>query len=296
MLVSIVMPSFNQARYIPMAIESVLNQSWQNLELIVMDGGSSDGTQEILKAIQEKDQRLRWWSETDTGPANAINKALRHARGTIIGWLNSDDLYSENAVKNAVQAFNTNPKWLLHYGYGQHINEHGSFIEDYPTIPDQSATHYKAPNKTLFQKGCFICQPTVFFKKVVLNLIGHLDENLKVAFDFDYWLKAFNAFPERIGFVPQLQAFSRLHEQCLTQTQRQQVAFEGMKILSRHQHYAEGHWVETFLAEKQPETNKETPKQDVEVLLQDIKPFMYQEAWQALKLRVEKSMEKSEHE
>lgn len=291
------MPSYNQAKYLPLAIESVLSQSWQSLELIVMDGGSNDGSQQILQKIQQKDQRLKWWSEPDSGPANAINKALKHTKGTIVGWLNSDDLYATDAIKNAVNAFNNNPKWLMHYGYGQHIDEQGQYIEDYPTRPSSSDISLQVPNKQAFQAGCFICQPTVFFKRVMQTLIGNLDENLKVAFDFDYWLRAFNAFPERIGFVPKLQAYSRLHNQCLTQTQRRQVAYEGMQVLAQHQSNAEGHWVETFVSERmQDNTDPSELKNEVQALLSDIKPFMHIEQWQRLNYRVETLMEKSIHE
>ncbi len=91
-LVSIVMPSFNQAAFIPAAVESVLSQSYPELELIIADGGSTDGTIEWLKQKCLSDTRLRFFSETDSGPADALNKALKKTRGTIIGWLNSDDL------------------------------------------------------------------------------------------------------------------------------------------------------------------------------------------------------------
>jgi len=90
-LVSIVMPSLNQAAFIAAAVESVLSQSYPQLELIVGDGGSTDGTQAWLAQRQTQDARLRWFSEPDSGPADALNKLLRQAKGTLIGWLNSDD-------------------------------------------------------------------------------------------------------------------------------------------------------------------------------------------------------------
>jgi glycosyltransferase involved in cell wall biosynthesis len=103
-LVSVVMPSLNQAEFIVSAVQSVLSQSYGHLELIVADGGSTDGTLALLQQQQGLDSRLRWMSEPDTGPADALNKALRRARGTIVGWLNSDDLYAEGAIDRAVQA------------------------------------------------------------------------------------------------------------------------------------------------------------------------------------------------
>ena len=91
-LVSIAMPSFNQAQYIEAAIESVFNQPYSNLELVVSDGGSTDETPEILSRIGAKEPRLRWVSEPDDGPADAIWKSFSKARGEIVGWLNSDEM------------------------------------------------------------------------------------------------------------------------------------------------------------------------------------------------------------
>jgi len=97
------MPSFNQAQFIDASIASVLNQSYRLLELIVADGGSTDGTQAALARWQAVDARVRWISEPDQGPADAVNKALALARGTYVGWLNSDDLYTAGALVRALE-------------------------------------------------------------------------------------------------------------------------------------------------------------------------------------------------
>lgn len=203
------MPSFNQANFIAESVESVLSQSYRHLELIVVaDGGSTDGTPDWLSQKSRQDPRLKWFSGPDTGPADALNKALKIVRGTLIGWLNSDDLYTPNAIQRAVDALITEPAWLMVYGHGEHIDEHGRFIEAYPTrLPSTPAEE--------FADRCFICQPTVFFKRSLTVLLGPLDETLKTAFDFDYWLRAFIQIPERIGFIDTAQAKSRLHAQWL---------------------------------------------------------------------------------
>ncbi len=241
-LVSIVMPSFNQAEFIEAAIASVLNQDYPRLELIVADGGSTDGTPEILRRIQARNSRLRWFSEPDKGAANAINKAVARVRGTLIGWLNSDDLYTPGAVGRAVAALTGPERYALVYGHGVHVDAQGKELNRYPTLPPETPC-------SQFADGCFICQPTLFFTRTVYHMLGPLDESIKTAFDFEYWLRAFKAFAGRIGFVDDIQACSRLHDNCITMNMRYWVALEGMQVLHRHMGTAPGHWLLTYFSE-----------------------------------------------
>ncbi len=292
-LASIVMPSFNQANFIEASIASVLNQDYPRLELIVADGGSTDGTVELLERIQSQDSRLRWFSEPDTGPANAINKALTQVRGTLIGWLNSDDLYTPGAVGRAVAALTGAEKYALVYGHGVHVDALGKEINRYPTLPPE--TPYKH-----FANGCFICQPTLFFTRTANRLLGPLDESIKTAFDFEYWLRAFKAFKGRIGFVEDIQACSRLHDGCITLKMRYWVAMEGIQVLHKHMGTAPGHWLLTYFSELlegggiPPEG--ETLPEHVEKTLQAATPYLgeqeigkvrralqYEDKYQALK-------------
>jgi hypothetical protein len=233
------MPSLNQAEFLEAALESVFSQSYSNLELVVADGGSTDGSLSVLESRQSMEPRLRVFSGKDTGPAQALNKALRSVRGSLIGWLNSDDLYAPGAIQRAVAAFDENPTWLMVYGHGQHIDALGRPTGVYPTLPPTTPIDG-------FQDGCFICQPTVFFRRSMFVLLGDLDEQLKTAFDFDYWLRAFKAFPERIGFIDSVQAFSRLHDGCITLRMRRAVAIESMQVLARHLGRAPAHWLLSY--------------------------------------------------
>lgn len=286
-LVSVVMPSFNQARFIDHALGSVLAQSWHNVEVIVQDGASADGTQALLERMGEQDTRLRWASAPDNGPAEAINQALKRARGTYIGWLNADDAYAPGAIQRAATAMQQHPEWMLCYGQGEHIDAHGKVIDRYPTLPNANDTSRQVPKRQAFQHGCFICQPTVFFKAVMPKLIGTLDTTLGASFDFDYWLRAFNAFPNRIGHVPHVQAYSRLHDDTITHRQRRRVALEGMQVLARHQGSAAGHWVLTYLKEqRQAGADEQTLKNELYTLLAEIKPLMQPDEWRALKQRL----------
>lgn len=242
-LVSVVMPSLNQAPFLEVAVRSVLAQSYENVELVVADGQSTDGTLELLVQLQQEfGGRLRWVSQQDTGPAQAINTAIALAHGDIIGWLNSDDLYAEDAIAQAVDQFSKQPNYQMVYGLAQHIDASGNVLDTYPTRPPTTPLD-------AFAEGSFICQPTVFMRRGALALVGALDENIKTAFDFELWMRFFKRFPHQIGMVRRMQAYSRLHAGCLTQRQRRQVAVEGMKVLSQHLNLVPPHWFWTHLDE-----------------------------------------------
>jgi hypothetical protein len=241
--VSVVMPSFNQAGFIEDAARSALGQDYRPLELVVMDGGSTDGTLHRLEALLgEFGGRLRWVSERDRGPAHAVNKALELARGEFIGWLNSDDLYAPGAVSAAVRHLAANPDTLMVYGEGEHIDAAGKPLGRYPTRP---------PSATIqaFHDGCFICQPTAFLRRAAFDALGGLDESLATAFDFELWLRMFRRFPGRVAHLDRVQAFSRLHGGSITHQQRRQVALEGVRVLARHAGAPRLHWLLTYREE-----------------------------------------------
>lgn len=236
------MPSFNQRDFIAEAVDSVLGQELVEIELIIADGGSTDGTVEWLETRAMAEPRLQWSSGPDAGPAQAVNQAMRKARGTLVGWLNSDDCYTSGAVYRAQQALQSHPDWLMVYGHGEHMDECGTALGAYPTLPPATAL-------ADFAAGCFICQPTVLMRRSFILLNGPLDESLHTAFDFDWWLRAFRRFRERIGFIDAVQARSRLHGACLTVNQRLTVAREGMQVLHRHLGSAPCHWIQTWVKE-----------------------------------------------
>lgn len=239
-LVSVVMPSFNQAGFIEDAVRSVFEQDSGPLELIVMDGGSCYGTLQCLERLAGiYGSALRWISEPDRGPAHAINKAIALARGEVIGWLNSDDLYEPGAIRSALAEFSKSPELVMVYGEGRHVDASGRALAPYPTRPPSAGL-------ASFADGCFICQPTAFLRREVFATLGPLDEGLATAFDFELWLRVFKAYPGCIGFVPQVLASSRLHEDCITSRLRKQVACEAVEILHRHLARAPIHWLLTY--------------------------------------------------
>ena len=241
--VSIVMPTLNQCAFIGDAVRSVFAQPEVD-ELVVIDGGSTDGTVQALAALAaEHGGRLRWVSGADSGPAQAVNRAVALASGSVIGWLNSDDLYTPGAVGRALAALAALPGCVMVYGEGEHVDAAGASLGRYPSLPPSTPI-------SAFAQGCFICQPTAFFLREVFVGLGGLDETLRAAFDFDLWLRLFKAHAGRIGFVPQVQAQSRLHAGSITLRQRERVALEGMSVIRRHVGPAPPHWLLTHVAER----------------------------------------------
>jgi hypothetical protein len=242
---SVVMPTLNQAPFLAEAVASVLSQGIESLELVVADGGSTDGTLDILAALGAAHPgRLRWASLPDAGPAQAVNAAVARCRGAVIGWLNSDDRYTPGALRRALEAFARQPDAVLVYGEAEHIDAQGARIGAYPT---------RGASTPLAQwvEGCHICQPSAFFRRDVFVALGGLDTSLRAAFDYEFWLRLLKAHPGRIGFVPQVQAQSRLHAGAITLRFRERVAFEGMQVVHRHLGPAPAHWLLTHFAELQ---------------------------------------------
>jgi hypothetical protein len=169
--------------------------------------------------------------------------ALADHSVNIVGWLNSDDMYAPGAIDRAVAAFKKEPKLKIVYGLGRHIDSAGKDLGAYPTLPPTSSIKS-------FYSGSFICQPTVFFRKEVFAEVGLLDESLKTAFDLDLWLRIFKRYRKsQIGFINKVQAYSRLHDQCITKRMRQTVALESMQVIARHLGSAPGHWILTYFDE-----------------------------------------------
>jgi hypothetical protein len=126
------------------------------------------------------------------------------------------------------------------YGHGRHIDFRGDDLGLYPSLP---------PIHSLkkFLDGCFICQPTVFFRPEVLSQVGFLDESLKTAFDLELWLRIFKKYrTNQLAFINKVLAFSRLHEQCLTKKLRETVALESMQVLKKHVRPVPSHWLMSY--------------------------------------------------
>lgn len=198
-LVSIITPSFNQAAYLEQAMLSVLDQDYPRIEYWVMDGGSTDGSQEIIQKYQ--DSLAGWVSKRDKGQADGVNKGFNKAGGEIVGWLNSDDLYYPGAVSAAVKAFARHPEASFVFSDVESIDEHGKAF---------NLMHYgdwKLQDLMTFQ---IIGQPGVFMRRSVLEQAGYLDLSYHYLLDVHLWIRmALIAEPE---YVPDtLWAAARIH-------------------------------------------------------------------------------------
>lgn len=178
-LISIITPSFNQAAYIEDTIRSVMAQDYSAWEHIVIDGGSSDGTVEILQRYPH----LRWVSEKDRGQADAVNKGLGMARGEIIGWLNSDDTYLPGALSVAARELDRGrDRWV--------IMGDCEFLDDRAPTGIYHPRAYEGRRRLIeIWKGYSIPQPSVFFFKDVLTRCGNLDASLYFGLDYDLFLR-----------------------------------------------------------------------------------------------------------
>jgi glycosyltransferase involved in cell wall biosynthesis len=195
MLVSVVTPSLNRGAFIEETIRSVKAQSYPQIEHIVIDGGSTDGTLDILRRYKH----LTWVSEPDKGPTDAVNKGLRMARGEVVGFLGAEDTYTPGAVQCAVDCLTEYPCVDVVYGDCNVIDATGKVFHQFnPGEFDLG--------KLL--RGCYIPGPTAFIRKSVLDKVGHLDTNLKLANDYDLWLRIGLNF--QVKYIPKVLANFRL--------------------------------------------------------------------------------------
>lgn len=217
-LVSIITPSFNQAAFLQQTLNSVLQQDHHDLEYLVVDGGSRDGSVDI---IRQSASRLAWWvSEPDAGQADAINKALAHARGEVVAWLNSDDYYLPGTVRAAARVFQVHPDAVLVYGNMLAVDEAN-----------------RITNKLVYQQVsledlmCFriIGQPAAFIRRSALEAVGGLDTSLHMLLDHQLWIRL--ATVGRMIHVGETWAAARYHPRAKNRASARDFGREAFRIL-----------------------------------------------------------------
>jgi glycosyltransferase involved in cell wall biosynthesis len=197
-LISILTPSFNQAKYLEQTILSVFSQDYPAIEYLIIDGGSTDGSIEIIKKYSD---RIAWWiSEKDNGQAEAVNKGLKQAKGKYIGWLNSDDFYLPGAISQAVELLETNPKAAFVFGNVKSIDENGKVTNI------MRYDHWKFSDLMHFN---IIGQPGVFIRKENMDRVGGLDLNYHFLLDHHLWLRL--AAGSDVVYSDKIWAAARFH-------------------------------------------------------------------------------------
>jgi glycosyltransferase involved in cell wall biosynthesis len=233
-LVSVVTPCRDMADYLREALESIFAQDYPNLELIVVDGGSTDGTLDLLRSYGD---RLRWTSGPDRGPSDAAAKGFELARGEIFVWLNADDSFLPGAIRTAVEYLTAHPEIDVVYGEGWWIDEHGGRIERYPTLPFDAK---------VLERDCFICQPAAFIRAEAYRRVP-LDPEINRSFDYDLWIRMAKA-GVRFAAIPDYLANSRMHRGSKTLYEREEVFQASMSLLLRHYGYIPVSWVFGYTA------------------------------------------------
>lgn len=182
--ISIIMPSFNCAAFIRESLDSILSSKYPGLEVWVMDGGSTDGTVEILKSFGPA---VRWISQKDKGQSDALNQGFRRATGKIIGWLNADDLYEPDALGTVGRYFSQHPETLWLIGRCSIIDGQGHEIRRW--ISGYKSMRLARYSYRALLTENFIAQMGVFMRRGALDQAGPLDESLHYAMDYDLWLR-----------------------------------------------------------------------------------------------------------
>lgn len=217
--IAIITPSYQQAKYLDATIKSVLDQNYPFLEYIIIDGGSTDGSVEIIKKYADK---LKYWvSEPDEGQSDAINKGLRRAeKSLIVGWLNSDDVLMPDALLNVVRAFQKNPDASLVYGDVQSIDGAGNVINEtrFPQLEIEDLMKFE-----------IICQPAVFTRLKIVKALGGVDASYQYLMDHHLWMRM--AMEGDMVHVPELLAQARYHEDAKNIAQASNFGVEAFKLV-----------------------------------------------------------------
>lgn len=222
--ITIVVPTLNQGRFIEATLRSIIDEQYPNLELIVIDGGSTDNT---LKIIKQYESHLAWWvSESDSGQTAAINKGFTKSTGEIMAWINSDDLVASGALRRVANHFVAQPEIQVVYGNRVVINEEGLEIGRW-ILPRHS--------KRVLQWSDFVPQETLYWTRNAWNLVGgSLDENFCFAMDWDFLLRL-SAQQIKFKHLPEFLGLFRVHHQQKTSSQMASIGLQEMLILRRRE-------------------------------------------------------------
>ncbi|HEY5587484.1 MAG TPA: glycosyltransferase family 2 protein [Candidatus Paceibacterota bacterium] len=203
--ISIITPSFNQGKYIEETILSVINQDYLNIEYLVIDGGSTDNTVDIIKKYENN--ITYWVSEKDSGQSEAINKGFKKATGDIVCWINSDDILMPDALKTVSEYFVMNQDIDFLNGYTLRIDKSSKILFNHFILQ---------PKKWYAKHGVYyVSQQAMFWRTKVFDEIGYLDETFHARMDQEFLVRLLlNNY--KIGFVNSILGAIRIHEDTKT--------------------------------------------------------------------------------
>ncbi len=230
--VGIVTPSYNLAHHLRETIDSVLGQDWPHIDYLVMDGGSRDGTRELLEGYGD---RIRWVSEPDGGQADAVNRGFSRTRGAIFTFLNADDTYRPGALRRAVEGFERLPDAGAVYGDADFVDPEGRVVMPYQVadFDREALAHF-----------CFICQPAAFASRSAWEACRGLDDRLHYAIDYDLWIRMSARFP-CVRIEGNL-ATSRMRSDNKSLGGRAHLYREAVATVKRHYGFVPITWLEAY--------------------------------------------------
>jgi glycosyltransferase involved in cell wall biosynthesis len=230
-LVSVVTPSFNRVAFLRESLESVQSQDYGNFEHIVIDGGSTDGTLDVLRGYGN---RIRLVSEPDLGYADALNKGFRLARGEILAWMMTDDVYLPGAISRAVEILSEAPDLDMFYGTCLLIGPSGEVIGKHST------KSFSVKRLIHYDPGFFTTQ-SMFFRKRVLDRAGLMDVNFRLAADYEWLIRV--GLNCRVEYRPECLGAFRRHDSAL-QAPRYRQAYRREVLAASRRHG--GYWFSPF--------------------------------------------------
>lgn len=230
---SLVVPNLNMGSFLGEALESILVQNYPALDLVVRDGGSTDGSASVAASFGS---RVRWISQPDGGPAEALRNGFAEAAGEVLGWLNADDLLEPGSLDALTRALDEHPAAAAAFGEADFIGLDGVRTGSYPVRPGA---------REELDRNCFICQPACLFRASAYRAAGGLDPRWNCSFDYDLWIRLARRGP--FVYVPLLCARQRMHAGAKTLRQRRQVFQEGIALLRRHFGYVPFEWVHSYV-------------------------------------------------
>lgn len=223
MRISVIVPSYNQGRFIEETIRSIVTQGWSGLELIIIDGGSTDETLDVIRKYESK--IAYWISEPDRGQADAINKGLRRATGDVVTWFSADDLYAGGIFAALEQAWKKNPRAIYAAPVANFYSRGRQTLLRPHDLTLENVIQY-------WQRRSLWHDPGLFWSRAVIEATGDIDTTLHYSFDYDYLIRALRHF--EVEYLDHIAAGFRLHRHSKSISQTEQMMAETAMVSQRY--------------------------------------------------------------